>query len=494
MAAYAQSVAGLNFDETAFEIKTATVVLNGKSRDVTYRFYKQLPYVSRPVDLAYQTLNISVPVEIDGISVDASNAPVLFSIGVGGYMPSSTYENEEIDPPRSGPMGAPTLVEGAVEAPTYSNAMMAMGERVSNARLALASGYVVVEPSARGRGLVSEAGVNYGVAPAAIIDLKAALRYLHAFAEVLPGDMDHIFTSGTSAGGALSALVGASGGSPLYDPYLEALGAAEGDDTVFAVGSWCPIADLEHADMAYEWNWGGNPLADGRRVDGELSGKLSTGFPAYQQSLGLKSLSGSALTADTYPSEMIARYLEPSATEYLNALSDADRAAYLAENSAIGFEDGRAVFDWDGFLYHVGARKKNVPAFDALDLSTGENELFGTESVNARHFTEFGLRQATGDFSATLDEDIPAKLRLMNPMPFLLEGNAGRAKNWWIRVGAKDTDTALTVVGNLAAAAEGLGDAVSTKMYWDEGHGANTDAADFMDWIADLTGYVRPAL
>ncbi|MET7604267.1 hypothetical protein ABZS96_17375 [Streptomyces avermitilis] len=48
-----------------------------------------------------------------------------------------------------------------------------------------------------------------------------------------------------------------------------------------------------------------------------------------------------------------------------------------------------------------------------------------------------------------------------------------------------------SVVGNLAASLEQLGDDVDTLSYWDQGHGANTDAADFIAWIAKVTGYKK---
>jgi hypothetical protein len=76
-------------------------------------------------------------------------------------------------------------------------------------------------------------------------------------------------------------------------------------------------------------------------------------------------------------------------------------------------------------------------------------------------------------------------------MYFIERRNAGRAKHWWIRVGTKDSDTSLTVVGNLALGLENLGDDVNALMYWDQGHGANTDAADFMTWIGKVTGYTK---
>jgi hypothetical protein len=40
-------------------------------------------------------------------------------------------------------------------------------------------------------------------------------------------------------------------------------------------------------------------------------------------------------------------------------------------------------------------RMKETPAFDALDLSSAENSLFGNESVAARHFTDIGLENSS---------------------------------------------------------------------------------------------------
>ncbi|UJW31561.1 hypothetical protein L3Q67_41410 [Saccharothrix sp. AJ9571] len=77
----------------------------------------------------------------------------------------------------------------------------------------------------------------------------------------------------------------------------------------------------------------------------------------------------------------------------------------------------------------------------------------------------------------------------MNPMHFLGQRHPARAKHWWIRVGTLDTDTSLTVVGNLTSALDNLGDDVNAAMYWDAGHGANEDAAEFIAWIAEITGH-----
>lgn len=497
--AFAATAGGLEFDAANFTELSKTITTGAGDKLVKYRFYKAIPYVANPVDVAYQCLNVSVPVEIDGKAIDASNAPMLFANSVGGYMPSSVADADGVGgggmtglPPGAtagggAPDGAPAAT---TEVASGGNAMMMGGKMVSNPEYALAAGYVVVEPGARGRTLTDDAGTYYGVAPAAIVDLKAAVRYVRANKGRIPGNTDWIISSGTSAGGALSSLLGASGDSPLYAAELAALGAADASDAIFATGAWCPIADLEHADMAYEWNWGSNPLSSGAQVDQEISTALAAGFQSYQASLGLSGVGGfGPLTAGNYGDYLVNTYLVPSAGKYLAALSEADRATYLAANPFLTYADGKASFSWTGFLSHVGARKKSVPAFDALDLSSGENNLFGLGTTQARHFTEFSLRRATGNPDATLEADIPAKLVQMNPMHFLAEKNPGRSRHWWLRVGSKDSDTSLSVIANLAAATTGLGDDVDLAMYWDAGHGSNEDPDAFIAWIGKVTGY-----
>ncbi|MBF6204694.1 Tat pathway signal protein [Streptomyces gardneri] len=453
--------AELAFDPDAFTEQTKTVATFERDKEVAYRFYESVVYVAKPVNKAYQSLNISVPVEIDGTAVDASTAPILFSNSVGGYLSSSVTGDE----PGDG------------------------GERTRNQDLALAAGYVVVESGARGRDLVGPDGTYYGVAPAAIVDLKAAVRYLRHNSGRVPGNTDRIVATGVSAGGALSALLGASADSGMYHRYLADLGAADASDAVFAAAPYCPITDLEHADMAYEWNWGANPVRSGE-LDATASRDLSAAFTGYQASLGLQGKDGfGPITADNYGRYLVRTYLEPAATAYLTALPDADRSSYLAANPWITWAGDRAEFPWPDFLAHVGERKKGVPAFDAFDLSSGENNEFGVGTTKARHFTLYSLRRATGDPGAQLDGDLPEKITMMNPMPFIGQKNPARAEHWWIRVGTKDTDTSLTIVGNLAASLENLGDDVDAAMYWDAGHGSNEDAADFIRWIGRVTGY-----
>ncbi|MDH6450924.1 hypothetical protein M2156_004742 [Streptomyces sp. SAI-149] len=493
---------GLVFDPDAWTKLTTTVTdTQGAEHSVTYHFWKAVTYVSKPVDATYQSLIVSAPVEIDGTAVDASNAPILLANSIGGYMPSSVADATGVG---AGGMGggmgggAPTgsAAPSASAAPgANENTNANGGATSSNQLLALAAGYVVIEPGARGRTLKNSAGEYYGTAPAAIVDLKAAVRYVKANKGRIPGDVERIVSAGTSAGGALSALLGASGDSPVYDKDLAAIGAADASDAIFAVGAWCPITDLEHADGAYEWNWGTNVTAStGKTVDQTVSKELRSQFAEYQARLKLRGLNRfGTLTARNYDEYLVKQYLEPSATTYLAALSDSDRETYLAANTFITWSGGRASFTWDGFLTHVGARKKTAPAFDAFDLSAGENNLFGAGTTANRHFTAYGAKNdSTGLSTKRVASDIPAKLDRMNPMYHLVEKvNGSRSKHWWIRLGTNDTDTSHVVSANLAAAAAGLGDEVNHLYYWDQGHGANTDPGDFITWIAKVTGHKK---
>ncbi|CAM5653224.1 hypothetical protein [Streptomyces aurantiogriseus] len=143
----------LVFDPAAYTEQTIGIKdTTGAAHSVTYRFFKVASYVAKPVNAVYQSLNVSVPVSIDGTAVDASEAPILLANSVGGYSPSTVANNTGI------------IASG-------------MGGNTSRQALALAAGYVVVEPGARGRTLVDADGVYYGTAPAAIVDLRAASSF-----------------------------------------------------------------------------------------------------------------------------------------------------------------------------------------------------------------------------------------------------------------------------------------------------------------------------
>ena len=462
----------LVFPKNSFTVETKTVRTSAGDKKVTYHSYMHIPYVANPVDKDYQSLNVSVPVEIDNKAVDAKDSPILFEIGVGGYMSSRNAGSDKGGP--GGSMGAPG-----------NN-----GNVSSRSDLALAAGYVVVSPGCRGRDNKAADGTYYGKAPAAIVDLKAAVRYIRHNRGVMPGNTDMIISVGCSAGGALSALLGASGNSPLYDSYLWEIGAAKEADHIFGSACYSPITDLEHADGAYEWMYGTLPARSGL-VDQELSKQLKESFAVYQKSLNLKGKNGfGILSADNYNKYLLQYYLLPSANTYLKELSDKVRREYLAKNAWITLTDKGATFAFEDYVKHVG-RMKGLPAFDDFNMKQPEPELFGSTTTAARHFTDFSLQQSSGDKNAEIVGELKTVVNMMNAMYFIGQGNRDCAQKWWLRNGSSDNHTSQTVMVNLATSLENMNREVNAWVFWDGGHCADDDPEGLIRWIGTVTGYTK---
>jgi len=343
----------------------------------------------------------------------------------------------------------------------------------------------VVSPGCRGRDNKATDGTYYGKAPAAIVDLKAAVRYIRHNQGVIPGNVTRIFSTGVSAGGALSALLGSSGNSRLYDPWLKEIGAAEAPDNIFGSACFCPITDLENADGAYEWMYGTAPTRSGL-VDQELSKQLKSIFAAYQASLNLRGKNGfGTLTAENYDKYLIQYYLIPSSNKYLKGLTDEKRKEYLESNKWITWTDKGAAFTFADYVTHVG-RMKGLPAFDDFDMRQPEPALFGSTTTPSRHFTNFSLRHSTDNLSVEIDNEVKTLVNLMNAMYFIGQDNSDCSQYWWLRQGSSDNHTSQTVIANLAASLENQGREVNTFLYWDAGHGADQDAEEFIEWIGNI--------
>ncbi|BBF41784.1 esterase/lipase [Lachnospiraceae bacterium KM106-2] len=474
----------LAFPTEDYEEQTETVPTSAGERVVTYRYYKHICYVKQPVDSDYQSMDVKVPIRIDNEEIDASEAPILFANSVGGYLSASNADTE----------GNNQFTEDIRTEEEKASGKQDPMKRASkdelniNNKLALAAGYVVVEPGCRGRDNQDKDEKFYGKAPAAVVDLKAAIRYLHYNDETMPGNADYIITTGTSAGGAISAVLGASGDSILYEDALNKLGAANASDKVYACACYCPITDLNHADMAYEWMFGTSKV-EGKLVDQNMSKELKAAFREYQQSLMLEGKNHyGVLSADNYSDYLLQEYLIPAANRYLKNLTDSERATYLKNNPWIIWKEDNASFTFADYQSHIG-RSKQLPAFDALDLSTAENSLFGTNTTNARHFTKFSIDNTTVVANEVIDLSLEDTINMMNPMYFIDKQNKTCADYWWIRYGTSDTNTSLPVIVNLATALENTGHQVDLSMYWDGGHGANEDPEEFIAWIGQVTGY-----
>ena len=163
----------------------------------------------------------------------------------------------------------------------------------------LKAGFIYVYAGCRGRdnGENADGAKFEGGAPWGVADLKAAVRFLRYNKAMLPGNMDAIFSFGHSGGGAQSAVLGASGDSKLYIPYLDEIGAAINDedgneisDAIAGAMCWCPITSLDASDAAYEWMMG-QYSSEGSRADGlwtaQLSKDLAAAYGEYINALGL---------------------------------------------------------------------------------------------------------------------------------------------------------------------------------------------------------------
>ena len=234
-----------------------------------------LSYAATPVDSSYETMGIFVPgAYFTGIdNGDGTYTCTVNESGAAGQYTATTA-----------PLIIPVNTPGysAMAAPTGYSSSMGYGSISDYTN----EGIIVLFAGARGR----DAG-----APAGVTDFKAAIRYARYNKDLLPGDMDSIFSLGMSGGGAQSALIGASGNSDLYTPYLAAIGAVMTEsDAVKGSMCWCPITNLDIADEAYEWNMG-NTRSSLSEEEQTYSDSMALAFAEYINSLGLTDETGTAL-------------------------------------------------------------------------------------------------------------------------------------------------------------------------------------------------------
>lgn len=398
----------LAFDSTKYT--TITVMLDGVSTPV--RWYREVCYAGKPMQLSpnqrgsavdnqtcgYQNMNIFVR-EVDAakqdnailLNVNNSGWFASYQGGLGGWdgvaaITNSNYRGADIVAGRSYLSTSDTDKIGA----------------------ALARGFVYINMASRSRGATAPDGVYadgiyQGKAPAAIVDAKAAVRYLRLNDSLMPGSASRIVVNGTSGGGAQVTQLGATGDHADYLPYLQAAGAAGIDtngkssisDSVYAVVAYCPIQDMGSADLAYEWMFnvldtralvsadqkaglivdaGGNELVRASNPDPAGSVELMNKFAAYQAGLGLKNDDGSALTTDNM--------LAALQTEFKKAASAYVKAGKtIVAYNAFGSAAANGVAGGSGTLYY----KNDFIDVDAAGTVT---------SFNLSNYLKFVAKQA----------------------------------------------------------------------------------------------------
>lgn len=455
----------LTFD-AGVGVERTLVMPNGQT--VEYTAYEHLYYVTNVEDSAHQYMNVYVP---KGAS---QKIPILLRTYAGGNLAVAAIEPQAAD---------------------------ATGR-------ALAEGYVVAIPGTRGWNSTARQVAPYYTG-SALLDLKAAVRYLRLFDKKMAGSAERIITNGTSAGGALSALLGTTGNNPAYEPMLKAMGAADTSDDVFACISYCPLIDLEHADMAYEWlyNCTNNHTRPLTEPQAKLSNELAAQYPDYLNGLELKNPEdGTPLTADNFrsyikwqliksaqmaknagaviPDTIGFTFSQPAAFEPpINSgvrISKTERMQAAAQlfnhdNQGGSLFEGAAArlrpqvqrkqgeyivnLDMETYLNYVVTTQKlkTPPAFDALNVADDE---------------EFG--------------DVKEAARLLNPMTFIGDKKTKVASHWYIRHGARDRETAFAVPIAFAVKLQNAGKDVDFLLAWNRSHSGDYALDELFDWIRSI--------
>ena len=479
----------LKFDATAFT--TVNVTLDGVALAV--RQYR-IVYVAKPIrfamtqtslsgatttladPFAYQTMIVSVAESLAG----DQTRPIYMVVNNAGWFNSPV---------------ATSITAGAAFVSTSDTD--AIGS-------ALKAGYVVVNVGSRGRGARAADGRWAGKAPAAIVDTKAAIRYLRLNDSLMPGTASRIVLTGTSGGGGLVAAVSASGNSGDHLPFLADIGAAgvAGSnatatstlkDDVFAVVAYCPINNLGNADAGYEWEY--NPVrsdANTPALNGvaysagpqpAASAAIAATFPAYLGGLNLIREDGSALTAANLRDSTLAQVRREIQAQIAKGTAVPALGASFTIPGSMGAAGTAVVNDWltltgtgttatvaaidyNRYLKFVTTIRalKTVVAFDATGVNgntavSGETNLFGSDAFAYSNFTEWSWNnnQVRGDGSGTDDtglgfsaylaanvNNLATQIRLINPLAYL-NTTADTAPFWYVRHGMIDRDTAFAM-------------------------------------------------
>jgi hypothetical protein len=443
-------------------------------------------------------------------------------------------------------------------------------------------------------------------APWGVTDIKAAIRYVRYNSSSVPGDSSKIFCYGMSGGGAQTSLLGTTGDSPLYTPYLNKIGAAMTDDSGAAISDaicgamcWCPVTSLDIADEAYEWMMGQCVTTD-TRADGTFTAALSKDMAAvfadYINKLGLTDSQGNALTLSSSSSgvdlsgtyyDYIKSVIETSLNNFLSdttfpytpssqssvmggmgvmgggsrptmsgmpsdmsgmpdisgmpgggpggtASGSTTGSSSTTYNTAQEYIDSlngttpwitydaatntASISSMEAFVQNCKTPTKDVCAFDSLDLSTAENNVFGDASNTPEHFDSYIAELLSANQSkyasltdwdasyvtdyaniASVKDELSTSTEvrgnMYDPIYFAAKTCAGSgastiAPYWRIRTGIFQGDTSLTTETNLALALQNCSSVkdVDFATVWGQYHTMAERTGDsttnFISWVA----------
>ena len=334
----------------------------------------------------------------------------------------------------------------------------------------------------------------------------------------------------------MSSIFGASGDMKEYYPYMYdagTLGVTKNSDgtydsafkdSIFAAQNYCPIADIENADLAYAWWWvdlvddGG--IYNGNITDFEkrLQELEANAYIEYLNSLKLKDEAGNDLTLTGLRSgsyyDAILNNISEALNQYvangeLDVEETDDNKSWLTKD-----KDGNyIVTDLKGFMIGTGLvskRNKAIPGFDAKDKSA-ENNAFGKPEDDTVHFSKsvatimknnyeelskldgFNKEYVDSYIKDALDGEnadyIANQTHLLNATHILLGYDGLKTVNpvkyYRNRSGTADQHTSFGIGFNILTAARMQGIDVDYSLVWNMTHGSNegTTTGTFIDWV-----------
>ena len=389
-------------------------------------------------------------------------------------------------------------------------------------------------------------GKEHG-APAGLVDLKAAIRYLRHNQKLLPGQTAYIFAFGIGEGGGLSALLGTSANSTLFRPYLQAIGAIDGgSDKIFGVMAWNPVTNLDSANIAYEWSTGMTRQKLSAE-EKELSDKMAREYANYVNKTGFLDIDKNPLILQysdrgiyqegTYY-DLIKAVIGGAMVEYIEGtyfphrVSEKETADFKGEINMAGYYMDKEKYlkamnekhNW--MKYDFGARTadirsledysrsfrpatRKIAAIDAPDKSSAENILFGDGKGNGYHFDPYMAKilknspqgkEYTSDLKKqdAFGNSVQKRLNMYTPLYYIMSAydgyrTAGVTPFWRIRSGLNQNEIPLTGDINLALALHQYPkvEEVDYQAIWNVGNTKadvleqDADAA-FIEWVVKL--------
>lgn len=377
---------------------TTEIKVSGQT--ISCKAYEKIYYVGNVEDSAYQYMNIYVPEKAD------EKSPILLM----NYL--TNYRSAAAKQPSQNDITGTALSEGMV--------VCIAGARGSNAF----SINNIIQKKKKKTTIIGQEVVYTGKLPAPLLDMKAAVRFLKANDAIIPGNSNKIISCGTSAGGAISALLGTTANHPDYEPAISNMKAANTNDDVFASICYSPyfITYQEDGSSSY-WN----EFSADKEVRSLM---LSSARKAMEKGNRIPDSLGAVFFADTFISDDEQDYLV-----------DFDTKRYAA-------------------MISQSSNPKNMMPLDSLPEIKG------------------GLADS---ISISLRE------KMSRPFQYISDPSAIKAQNWYINHATLDSNANIHVTNHLAKALKSEGLSVDMKITWGKNKSNPDEIYNTVEWIKTIS-------